>query len=71
MVCARYLPDVGGTETHIYEVARRLSRRAGLDITVLATDRTGTRPSQEVLDGVNVIRVPLGHVTGTTTWHQE
>jgi hypothetical protein len=25
MVCPRYLPEVGGTEMHIYEITRRLS----------------------------------------------
>lgn len=58
MVCARYLPDVGGTETHVYEVARRLAQRDDLDVTVLATDRTRKLPRREVLNGVKVIRVP-------------
>ena len=40
MVCSRYLPDIGGIETHVYEVARRFSGLDGFDVTVLATDRT-------------------------------
>jgi glycosyltransferase involved in cell wall biosynthesis len=58
MVCARYLPDTGGVETHVHEVARRLSAVEGLDVTVLATDRTRRLPRQEVLEGITVLRVP-------------
>lgn len=58
MVCARYLPDFGGVETHVSEVARRLSSLDGFDITVLATDRTRSLPRQEVLEGITVLRVP-------------
>jgi glycosyltransferase involved in cell wall biosynthesis len=58
MVCARYLPDTGGTETHVHEVARRLSVVGGFDITVVATDRTRRLPRREVLEGITVLRVP-------------
>jgi glycosyltransferase involved in cell wall biosynthesis len=58
MVSARYLPDLGGTETHIYEVARRLYTLYGFEITVLATDRTRRLPRLEVIDGITVLRVP-------------
>ncbi len=58
MVCPRYLPDIGGIETHVYEVARRISRRDSFDITVLTTDRTRRLPRREVLEGITVLRVP-------------
>jgi glycosyltransferase involved in cell wall biosynthesis len=58
MVSARYLPDMGGIETHVHEVARRLNRTSELDITVLATDRSRTRPRREEVDGVSILRVP-------------
>jgi glycosyltransferase involved in cell wall biosynthesis len=58
MVCARYLPDTGGIETHVHEVARRLGVLGDFDITVLTTDRTRSLPSREVLEGVTVLRVP-------------
>ena len=58
MVCARYLPQVGGTEMHVREVARRLSARESFDITVLTTDRSRRLPRQEVIEGVSVLRVP-------------
>lgn len=58
MVCARYLPDLGGIETHVNEVARRLACLDGFEVTVLTTDRTRRRAREEVLQGVNVLRVP-------------
>ena len=58
MVCARYLPDLGGIETHVNEVARRLTILDGFDVTVLTTDRTRKRAREEVFQGVNVLRVP-------------
>ena len=58
MVCARYLPDLGGIETHVNEVARRLTILNDFDVTVLTTDRTRKRAREEVLQGVNVLRVP-------------
>src|SRR5499427_3454926 len=58
MVCPRYLPEVGGTEMHVYEVARRLAARGGFEITVLATDRSRRLPRQEVVGDISVLRVP-------------
>ena len=49
VVAARFLPDVGGTETHISEVTRRLAKRGDLDLTVLTTDRSGPRPARQQL----------------------
>jgi glycosyltransferase involved in cell wall biosynthesis len=58
MVCPRYLPEVGGTEMHVHEVARRLSALGGFEITVLATDRSRRLPRQDVVEGISVLRVP-------------
>ncbi len=58
MVAARYLPDLGGIETHIDEVAGRIDARDDIEVTVLATDRTRSRPTSEVRGGVQVLRVP-------------
>jgi glycosyltransferase involved in cell wall biosynthesis len=58
MVCTRYLPEVGGTETHVQEVARRLSARGDFEITVLTTDRSRRLSRHETLDGITVLRVP-------------
>lgn len=55
-VTPRYFPDMGGIETHVYEVARRLAQRAV--ITVLTTDRTGEHPRESLVNGVRILRVP-------------
>jgi glycosyltransferase involved in cell wall biosynthesis len=56
MVTPRYFPDMGGVETHVSEVTRRLAR-AGADVTILTADRTGRRPASEQIDGVSIRRV--------------
>ena len=56
VVAARFLPDLGGTETHIHEITRRMAMRGDLDLTVLTTDRSGTRPPREEFDGFTVLR---------------
>ena len=56
-VCTRFPPDMGGLETHVSEISRRLARHADINVTVLATDRHGTLPLQEVTtEGVTVHR---------------
>lgn len=55
-VTPRYAPAVGGVETHVREVARRLAAR-NVDTAVLTVDPTGALPAHEVLDGVTVHRV--------------
>ncbi len=55
-VTARFLPELGGVETHTLEVSRRMGRRADLDITVFATDRTGSLPAAERGDGFSIVR---------------
>lgn len=56
LVTARYLPHVGGTEIHTYEVARRLVE-AGNHVTVLTTDLSGKLPQVDESEGVRIIRV--------------
>lgn len=57
IVTPRYLPEMGGIETHIHEVSKRLSAR-GLDVGILTTDRSGHLPAEEMVSGVSVRRVP-------------
>ena len=57
MVTPRYFPFMGGVETHVYEVARRLAG-LGADVTVLTTDPTGRLAPTEHLQGVRILRVP-------------
>ena len=47
MVSARALPLMGGIETHVHEVARRLAA-SGVDVTVLTTDTSGDLPADEI-----------------------
>lgn len=46
MVTARYPPYLGGVETHVREVGRRIAAQ-GLDVTVLTTDLSGDLPPVE------------------------
>lgn len=57
MVTARYYPLMGGTETHTYEVARRLAAE-GVQVTIGTTDPSRSLPSEERTNGVTVVRVP-------------
>ena len=56
-VCPRYSPDIGGVETHVAEISKRLVAR-GHDVTVITTDPSGRLPRSETLDGVKVLRFP-------------
>ena len=57
MVSARALPQMGGVETHVDEVARRLAA-AGVGVTVLATDTTGELVADEQRAGYRILRWP-------------
>jgi glycosyltransferase involved in cell wall biosynthesis len=57
MVAARYLPFMGGIETHIHEVGTRMTA-LGHTVTVLTTDPTGKLAAQEDVDGLRIVRVP-------------
>ena len=56
IVSPRYFPFMGGVETHIYQVSRRLAQR-GIDMTVLTTDPQGQWLSHEEVEGVHIRRV--------------
>jgi glycosyltransferase involved in cell wall biosynthesis len=55
-VTARYLPSIGGVETHAHEIARRLAGD-GDEVSVLTVKTDHSLPDREVLDGVKVMRV--------------
>ena len=57
MVTARFPPFIGGIETHVREVAPRLAR-LGVDVVVLTCDPTGQLPPNEIVDDVEVVRIP-------------
>src|SRR5947209_3022368 len=59
MVSAHDFPEMGGIETHVHEVARRLAQR-GVDVTLLTTmpQRTLTHlPRETESEGLRIIRV--------------
>ena len=56
VVTPRIRPDLGGTETHTYELARRVARFGDFHITVLATDRSGSRAPREDSEGFTLVR---------------
>jgi glycosyltransferase involved in cell wall biosynthesis len=56
VVTPRFLPDLGGIETHTYEVTRRIAMRGDLELTILATDRSGILPIREEVEGFTVLR---------------
>jgi glycosyltransferase involved in cell wall biosynthesis len=56
MVSTRAFPQSGGVETHIHEVAPRLTRM-GASITLVTTDPKRRYPHEEWVDGVHVRRL--------------
>jgi glycosyltransferase involved in cell wall biosynthesis len=56
-VCPRYSPYIGGVETHVEELSRRLARK-GHEVTVMTTDPSGKLPKAEMIEGVKVQRFP-------------
>jgi glycosyltransferase involved in cell wall biosynthesis len=56
MATPRFLPDMGGVETHVAEVSRRLAA-AGTEVTVACADITDGRAPRETIDGVEVVRL--------------
>src|SRR5512138_3167171 len=56
MVTPRYFPYLGGVESHVHEVARRLAAQ-GLEPTILTTNPSGQLPAEEVSEEVVIRRV--------------
>ena len=56
MVTPRYLPEMGGVENHVYQVAGRLAQ-AGVQVSVLTTDREGKLTPCERVNEVHIRRV--------------
>jgi len=57
MVTPRFAPLTGGVETHVREVADRLTRR-GHEVTILTTDAVGDLSRDERVGDLRVVRVP-------------
>lgn len=58
MVTPRFFPEIGGVESHVYQVARRLAGSGQAEVTILTTDRSGRLPETEMLEGIRIQRVP-------------
>lgn len=56
-VCPRYSPYIGGVETHVAEISKRLVLKDN-DVTVITTDPSGKLPRTDIIDGVKVLRFP-------------
>jgi len=59
MVTPRYFPYIGGIETHVYEVGRRLAG-SGVNVTLLTTaphTSPTVLPRDEVIEGMRVMRI--------------
>jgi glycogen synthase len=56
MATPRYFPYMGGVESHVDQVGRRLAQK-GVDVTVLTTDPTGQLPLSDQVDGLKIQRV--------------
>ncbi len=56
-VTPAYAPSIGGVETCVREVSRGVLR-SGSTVTVLTADPSRTLPRREIVDGIDVIRVP-------------
>ncbi|MEM0316260.1 MAG: glycosyltransferase family 4 protein, partial [Archaeoglobaceae archaeon] len=52
IVTPRFFPYIGGVETHVYEIAKRLN----FELEVLTTDPSGKLPKLEEIDGIKVRR---------------
>jgi glycosyltransferase involved in cell wall biosynthesis len=57
MVTPRYLPDIGGVERHVHEVATRIAAAADTAVTVLTTDPGAALPALERDGQLEVRRV--------------
>jgi glycosyltransferase involved in cell wall biosynthesis len=66
MVSANAYPVMGGVETHVYEVAPRVAE-AGFDVTILTSDRSGSLPQRDTINGVPAVRV--GAWPAGRDWH--
>ncbi|MEM0266108.1 MAG: glycosyltransferase family 4 protein [Archaeoglobaceae archaeon] len=52
-VTPRFFPDIGGVETHVYELAKRMKE---FEVEVLTTDPSGKLPKFEEIEGIKVRR---------------
>src|ERR1700752_4351593 len=56
LVAARYFPFLGGTETHIHEVGKRMAALSHR-VDVITTDPSGDLPQYEFSNGIHIKRI--------------
>src|SRR5258708_6067514 len=61
-----YAPHIGGVETHAHEVARRLATQHR--VTVITEQHDAQLPLREVIDNVEVYRIPIGRSRKLSIW---
>lgn len=54
-VCPRFFPNIGGVQTRVEEISKRLVKR-GYEVEVLTTDPSGKLPKDDIINGVRVKR---------------
>jgi 1,2-diacylglycerol 3-alpha-glucosyltransferase len=54
-VCPRYAPHIGGVETHVKELSKRLVEK-GFEVEVYSADSKNKKLSIETIDGVKIFR---------------
>lgn len=54
-VCPRFSPDIGGVETHVEEISKKLQEK-GLDVDVLTTDPSGRFKRTDIVNNITVKR---------------
>lgn len=55
-----YYPHIGGVEKHVSQISRQLLTRKN-SITILTEQYDNSLPLTEIIDGVSVIRIPIGN----------
>jgi glycosyltransferase involved in cell wall biosynthesis len=53
-VCQRFYPCIGGIETHVFEISKRMAKKH--DVQVFTTDPSGQLPKEEIVEGIKIKR---------------
>lgn len=54
-VCPLYYPYIGGVETHVCEISKRLANM-GIDVRIYTTDPSGKLPKRQTFNGIEIFR---------------
>jgi glycosyltransferase involved in cell wall biosynthesis len=53
-VCPRFLPYIGGIETHVHEISKRLAKKN--EVYIYTTDPSGKLPKEEMMNNIKIMR---------------